>query len=181
MIVQRATIPADMPFDLGEVAMRVRLDDADQVTEAGRVAAMAAAEIEHHAQVALLTQTVRVVLPGWPASLIFPPPIAPVVEGTTVTVTADGESFVGFDLIAGLRPMLRLFDNPTEAHQAARIVIEYEAGFGDAAEDIPPDLRHAILDQAEALYAERRAHDHRTHALSPHTARIAARYRRDGQ
>ena len=89
-------------------------------------------------------------------------------------VTVDGSSFDGFAVIAGLRPALRL----TGERPCGLIVVEYQAGFGDAVEDIPEDLRLAILDQAAASFDWRGQDDGKSNGMSPQMARIAARYRR---
>ena len=78
-----------------------------------------------------------------------------------------------------MRPTLRVTaDDLTDAQREARWIVTYEAGFGDEAAAVPADLAHAILDQAAALYDNRAGLAERNaQALSPHTARIAARYR----
>lgn len=175
MIVERLTTPAGYPFATNTVADHLRLD-GDLVTEGNRHAKAAAGEVESYGQLALLTQTIRVTLEVWPEmnTLAFPLPIAPVINPASVTVIADGLAFTGFTVITGLRPALALTgDCPT-----GRVVIQFEAGFGADPAAIPPALAHAILDQAAAFYDARGAGDGKTNGMSPHMARIVARYRR---
>jgi uncharacterized phiE125 gp8 family phage protein len=177
MITERLNRSSVQPFDSADLEIQVRVTDTDQIAEAHRHALAAATELEHYAQLALLTQTIRVTVDAWPRSSWFALPIAPVIDPLSPTVTVDGVAFDGFAVVGGMRPALRL----TGDRPCGLIVIEYEAGFGADADAIPADLQLAILDQATATYDERGAGGGKTahtSAVSPHMARIAARYRR---
>ncbi len=185
MHVTRLTVPTAEAFGLEELALHLRVDLSDPaaLTEAPYMARAAVRELELHSNLAILTQTVRVTLDDWPAGKSFPLPVGPVLPGTACTITADGEPFTGFRMQPGLRPVLWLTSAPpigslVEDMPSEGIVIEYEAGFGPTAQQVPEDLRLAILDQAAAFYDCRGAGDGKTQHLSPHAARIAARYRR---
>lgn len=174
IIERRTTPPASAYATLAQIAcVHVRVDDGDSEMEVERHYRAAAAELEAFAQLALINQSVRVTLECWPRSLVFPLPIAPVLDPLSVTVSADGEDVSAFAVITGQRPAIRM-----EARPAGVVVIEYEAGFGETAEDIPADLAAAIADQAAALFDFRGAGDGKSNGMSPHMARIAARYRR---
>ena len=134
----------------------------------------AAAEFEKLAQVALFDQTVRVTLDGWPCRAVMALPIAPVLDPLSVAITADGEPFESYAIITGQRPALRL----TGARPSGLVVIEYTAGFGDAMDDLPADIRQAIQDQAAVQQDVRGARALGRDTLSPHMARVVARYRR---
>jgi hypothetical protein len=101
----------------------------------------AATELEQHASIALFDQPIRVTLEAWPRSCWLPLPIAPLIDPMSPAVTVDGEPFDGFAVIAGLRPALRL----TGQRPRGLIVIEYQAGFGDALTDLPIDLQEAYV------------------------------------
>jgi len=179
MRVERINPPTGLPVNLADADAQLRLAGMD-LAEAERMALAAARELEHYAATALLTQTIRVTLDGWPlAGLEARLPIGPVLEGALLTVTLDGAAFEAVELGTGLRPTLRVTaDDLTDAQREARWIVTYEAGFGDEAAAVPADLAHAILDQAAALYDNRAGLAERNaQALSPHTARIAARYR----
>lgn len=175
MIVKRITSPAGLPYMPGDVTDHLRIED-DQVTEGYRHMKAAAQEAEAYGQLALLTQTIRVTFEVWPVphGLTLPLPIAPVIDPGSVTMTADGAPFTGFTVITGLRPALVL----TGDCPSGRVVIEYDAGFGVDASAIPPAPAHAILDQASAFFDERGVGAGKSNGMSPHFARIVARYRR---
>lgn len=174
MIIERIPLTTGTPFNPSDLATHCRADPVLDMAEVTRHGLAAASELELYAQVGLLDQTVRVTLDGWPRALWLPLPIAPMVDALSVTITADGVPFDDFAAVAGQRPAIRL----TDARPCGVIVIEYLAGFGPTAADIPPDLAHAIADQAAATFDTRGAGDGKTNGMSPHTARIAARYRR---
>lgn len=174
MIVERLNPLNIMPFDATKLATHCRVDTAGQaeVTDHGKVAA---AELEQVAQLALFNQTIRVTLDGWTRAATLPLPISPLLDPLSVTVKVDGQVFTGFAVVTGRRPSLRLTDSLPSCEV---VVIEYLAGFGDELAELPADLIHAIMDQASAYYDARGIGDGKTNGMSPHMARIAARYRR---
>jgi uncharacterized phiE125 gp8 family phage protein len=174
MIVERITQPTAQPFDSRDLATHLRADTVDfawEVTVHGRAAA---AELEKYAQLALLDQTIRVTCDGWGRKACLDLPIGPVLDALSVVITVDGVAFDEFAVTTGLRPSLRL----TGDRPCGLVVIEYLAGFGPAATDVPPDLALAILDQAAASFDQRGDNEGKSIGVSPHMARIAARYRR---
>jgi hypothetical protein len=93
-----------------------------------------------------------------------------------VTCTIDAQPFTDFELVTGNRPYLRLGPSWYDM-TPSRMSVEYVAGFGDAASDIPPDLAQAHADQAALHYDGRSPMDAKSLTSSPHMARIGARYR----
>ncbi|MGR3547601.1 MAG: head-tail connector protein [Roseovarius sp.] len=176
MTVSRTPISAGDPFTLSHVQTGLRVEAGDMADEVNRIAWAAAREVEHFAQIALLKHTIRV--------MIFDPvfqsymrlPIGPVAADHMPTVTFDGEPYTEFLFDGGDRPCIRwsgtIFDQVP-----SRMVIEYEAGFGDTASDIPADLAQAVIDQAALMFDGRSPMDGRSLTSSPHVARIGARYR----
>ncbi|MCA3488133.1 MAG: hypothetical protein IOD05_07930 [Rhodobacter sp.] len=174
MRVERLTRLAVDPFDIASLEDFARLTP-DMVPEAARLADAAARDLENYASVALLNQSIRVRLDEWPGTEWLALPVAPYVSGAPLAVTVAGLNVTGFTVVDGLRPALRLADLPVEGE----IVITYQAGFGAALAAVPPDLRHAILDQAAVGFDLRGQSDPKFGTgLSPHMARVAARYRR---
>lgn len=171
MIIQRTPLVLASVVDFADLADHCR---TDATPELERMAAAAALEFEAYAQVALLHQTVTVTLESKPNLSMFALPIAPLNDLMSVEVTVDGAAYDGFAVIAGQRPALRF---PTD-RPCGVYVIQYQAGFGDTAADLPPDITNAIFDQTSALFDQRGAGDGKTNGMSPHMARVAARYRR---
>lgn len=175
MIIQRTPLSEVKPFVLSVVATYCRVDyDFELHSELARMASAAASEFEAYANIALLNQTITVTLEDPPRRSVFQLPIAPLIDPLSVEVTVDGESFEGFAVITGQRPAIRF----TTCKPDGLMVIEYQAGFGDRAADIPKDIENAICDQASAFFDMRAPGDGKTNGMAPHMARIAARYRR---
>lgn len=173
MIIERLERPLNVIVHLDDVKDHARISGDDDDMAIQRMANAAAREAEDFAQIALLSQAVRVTLEAWPRGHSFRLPISPLLDWESVTVTADGEPFEDFSTLTGHRPELRI----TAARPCGQIVIEYVAGYGERAEDIPEDLRLAVMDQAAAYYDARGPGDPRAQAQSPHFARIIGRYR----
>jgi uncharacterized phiE125 gp8 family phage protein len=174
MRIERLTQLAVDTFDPASLEDHVRLTP-DMLPEAARLADAAASDLENYASIALLNQSIRVRLDEWPGTDWLSLPIAPYIAGAPLTVTIAGQAVAGFTVVDGLRPALRLTDLPVEGE----VVVTYLAGFGATVAAIPPDLRHAILDQAAVAYDLRGRSDPKSGiGLSPHLARVAARYRR---
>lgn len=179
MIIERLDRPMNPIVTLEELGWHTRtggpaeMGDNYFAPELLRFAVAAAREAEDYGQIALLSQTIRVVLPSWPRALTLNLPITPLLDWSSLTVTAGGEAFDSFAVTTGHRPALRL----TGARPAGEVVIDYRAGFCDQAHDVPEDLRHALLDQVAAYWSARGAVDGKAVTLSPHFARIIGRYR----
>lgn len=176
MLVHRSPEGSALPFVLEELKSHARVaDDFDDVaiTNMGHTAA---AELEQFAQIALLTQTIRVHIfnPSYEKGLSLP--IGPVADEDLPTVTIDGDAYTNFEFVGGNRPYIR-WSGDFHGMTPGRITIEYQAGFGAAASDIPPDLAQALMDQAALHYDGRSPMDAKSLTTSPHMARVGARYR----
>ncbi|MBC9245152.1 hypothetical protein H4P12_00120 [Paracoccus sp. 11-3] len=169
--LNRTDMTSDMLAEAKSLA-RVMHDDED--ADLYRMVNAAALEAEELAQIALLHQTVRVTLDGWPRGSSFALPIAPLLDWSTVQITADDTAFEDFSVITGQRPAIRA----TGPRPCGVVVIEYQAGFGADGTDLPADLRQAVLDQVVAYFDARGPGDPKAVALSPHFVRIVGRYRR---
>jgi hypothetical protein len=175
MIVQRTPISNELPFELSVVAGHCRVDDIPAYAEnLTRMASAAAFEFEAYAQVALLDQTITVTLENGTRRGVFDLPIAPLNDALTVEVTIDGLVTDAFAVITGQRPAIRF----TNGRPCGFTVITYQAGFGATAAALPQDIANSICDQALALLDTPGAGDGKTNGMSPHMARVAARYRR---
>lgn len=176
MIVQRLEAPLSAVVDLDELRRHVRTDpgDSSMDQELSLMAHAAVREAEDFAQIALLAQKVRVTFESCPRAFTIPLPIAPLLDWSTVKVTAGGIAFDDFSITTGQRPAIRFVGS----RPSGSVVIEYLAGWGDDAASIPEDLRLAVLDQAAAFFDARGPGDGKTVARSPHFTRIVGRYRK---
>ncbi|MFV0411252.1 MAG: hypothetical protein ACK5LJ_16590 [Paracoccus sp. (in: a-proteobacteria)] len=178
MIVERVNRPVGQVVTIDELGWHTRTGGPAEMgenphwPELERFADAAGLEAEDSAQIALLTQRVRVTLEAWPRALTLSLPIAPLLDFASVTVSADGKPFEDFGVMTGLRPALRF-----NARPVGLVVIEYSAGFGDTAEAVPKDLRLAIMDQVACYFDARGVVDVKARTQSPHFARIIGRYR----
>lgn len=176
MLVNRTPISTGLPFVLNALKSHIRVDDDAEDAEITDMGHTAAAEIEQFAQIALLTQTIRVTIFNPTREGYQPLPIGPVGDADVPTVTIDGEPFTALEFVGGNRPCIRWLA-PYHDLRPSRITIEYQAGFGADATDIPSDLSQALMDQAGLLYDGRSPMDARSLTTSPHMARVGARYR----
>lgn len=163
------------PIALGSVVTfdamkaRARIDSDFEDMSIQQLIDTAALEIERHAEIALLRQriTLSVNADCGPVRL----PIGPIAPDADVTV--DGVALVN-DIEGDLHPVLHLPDD-----MRGKVLVTYEAGFGDDDRAIPADLALAVCDHAAMLYDARGLTD-APQGLSIAAARIAARYRRVG-
>lgn len=176
MLTQRFPSGAALPFDLEKLKLHIRVCDNFEDGAITNIALTAAAELEQFAQIALLSQTIRVTIFDIGCCDGLDLPIGPVADADTPTVTINGSPFTDFDFVGGIRPHIRwqsAYFNLAPSH----IVIEYQAGFGAVAADIPADLSQALMDQAALHYDGRSPMDAKSLTTSPHMARVGARYR----
>lgn len=174
MIVQRTPVSSMAPFDLDMIAVHCHADEPWFLTEVLHIALATAQEFENYAQIALLFQTVKVTIEDRILRSMLPLPVAPLIDPLSVSITVDGAPFDDFAVIAGNRPALHF----NGSKPRGLVVIEYQAGFGETHVDLPRDIKLAIADQASASFDMRGGGDGKSNGMSPHMARIAARYRR---
>jgi uncharacterized phiE125 gp8 family phage protein len=166
MAYTRTPIAATDAFDLEALKLHARIDGDDEDAALTLMGRTAVAEIEAYCDIALLAQTITLsVEAGAPVVL----PVGPLAPDAVVTM--DGEPVIGA-VTRGRYPILAFPSDIT-----GTVTVAYTAGYGDAVDDIPPDLQFAILDHASRLYDLRGADDGEQ-GLSTAAARICARHRR---
>jgi uncharacterized phiE125 gp8 family phage protein len=144
--------PALEPVTLAEAKAFLRVDDS---IEDGLVATLITAarlHIEGTTAKALISQSWRVVFDCWPADRVARLPVAPLIGLTAITVydAEGGAHMIGLDQFQTETAPARLLlpqhiDGAPVARERQGIEIDYEAGFGSAAEDVPADLSQALL------------------------------------
>lgn len=144
------TPPEAEPLSVSDAKAYLRVEtDDDDVLIASLIAA-ARSHVEALGRCALLTQSWRLVLDGWPPDGRIKPKLAPLSAVTAARVydeagtahAIDAENFV-LDAAQGViavRPCVM----PQPGRATAGIEIDVVAGFGDAGGDVPQALMQAL-------------------------------------
>lgn len=142
------TPPVSMPTRwLTDIRQHVRQGQPDDDVLLESLLITARLHVETTYGVALLTQTREMQVDGWPVSRCWLPfPMAPVQsiesvvvvddDGTTTSVSADDYWFDG-----GHRPPRLVWNTEPSTR---RVRVQYVAGYGVNADDIPADLLHVL-------------------------------------
>lgn len=145
--------PAVEPVTVSEAKAHLRLDGAADDILIASLILTSRLHIEAALGLALITQSWRLTLDDWPADGEIRFPLRPVASIASVSVlAADGTPAAVAPteyLLDGhaLRPrlVLRQGPRPKPGRLAGGIEIAFAAGLGDAADDVPEPIRHAIL------------------------------------
>lgn len=168
MMLSEVTAVPGAALPVAELAAHLRLGsgfamapDQDALLESHLRAAMAA--IEGRIAKALLARRFRLLLDGWRDAASQPLPVAPV--GSVVGVTLLPAAGDPVEVAPGLWRLVPDLHRPRlepartalpVVPQGWQVAIEFDAGFGPAWGDVPPDLRQAVL----LLAAEFHEHRH---------------------
>lgn len=142
------------PVTLGEAKAFLRVDGEAEDAFINTLITAARLHVEGTTGRALLAQTWRVVLDTWPKDRAVPLPVGPVMSVTAITAYDDDGN--GTELtLAQFRPEsgtapAKLFlppvvDGMPVLRARGGIEIDYAAGYGTDAEDVPRDLKQAVL------------------------------------
>ena len=177
--------PAIEPVTLGEAKAYCRIDGDAEDGLVGTLIAAARLHVEGHTGRALIAQTWRLVLDRWPAGGWVPLPVAPAASLVAVTATdADWtphelelEQFA-LDGPAGRLLLPQSVAGMPVLRRQQGIAIDYVAGYGEAAEDVPADLRQAVLVLVAYWFENRDAALDSGAGTPAAFARLLATYRR---
>jgi len=146
--------PALEPVTLDEARNFLRVDD---IAEDGFITTLITAarlHIEGTTGRVLISQTWRVIADDWPLDRTIVLPVAPLISISSITVY-DNDGVPNTLPLAQFQPETstapaRIFLPPqisgaSDLRKHNGIEIDYVAGFGPLASDVPQDLRHAIL------------------------------------
>jgi uncharacterized phiE125 gp8 family phage protein len=144
------TPPAAEPLSLAEAKTFLRVETADDDPLIAAFIAAARLHVEAQTGLALVTQSWRMVLDCWPANgriAVRPAPLqalaaARVFDFDGEARVIDLQSFVPDASASTLAFIPCALPMPTRI--AAGIELDFTAGFGDAASDVPEPLRQAI-------------------------------------
>lgn len=148
------TAPATEPIATADAKQHLRVDLSDDDAYIDGLVVVARRMAERIGLHALITQTLAIVLDDWPDDdeIVLPkPPLQAVnsVEytdenGATSTLSSS-RYIVDTDSAPGRLVLKRDESWPSDILQsAAGIRVEYDAGFGDAASDVPEDILQAM-------------------------------------
>jgi uncharacterized phiE125 gp8 family phage protein len=165
MIVTTLAAPAAEPVGLAETKDYLRISgDGEDALVAGLISA-ARTRIEELAGVAMITRSLRVAMDWWPRGTVerrwIRLPVRPAGSLQAVRVF-DGYSEAHivtgrFSLPAGRAAKLMWVDGafPWPGQRIGGIEIDYEAGFGEDADDVADSLRLAVKRLVAHAYGAR--------------------------
>lgn len=144
--------PAVEPVTLDDAKAFLKVETADDDDVIAALIAGARVHVEAQTRRALITQSWRLIRDAWPADgrvPVLPAPLRQLsaarayrLDGTTQAIDP-----AGFIIEVGAAPAVLTFANgalPAPGRVAAGIELDIVAGYGDAATDVPADLRQAI-------------------------------------
>jgi uncharacterized phiE125 gp8 family phage protein len=146
--------PAIEPVTLADAKAFLRVDSTAEDGLISTLVAAARLHVEATTARALIAQSWRLVLDCWPLARVVPLPVGPVLTLTAVTAydeAGDGTEveLEQFQVETGVAPARLLLPAEIEDMPVLRerqgIEIDYAAGYGADREDVPMDLKHAIL------------------------------------
>ena len=146
--------PALEPLALAETKTFLRVTDSAEDGFISTLITAARLHVEGTTGRAMISQTWRTLCDVWPADRIVNLPVAPLLSISAITVydpagTPLSLPLAQFQPESGVAPA-RIFLPPTiqgmgDVRDHNGIEIDYVAGFGPQAEDVPKDLLQALL------------------------------------
>ncbi len=146
--------PAAEPVSLDDARAFLRMDDTAEDGLISTLVTAARLHVEGITGRALISQSWRVVLDGWPPDRTVRLPVAPLLSLTAITAydvagTGTDVSLDGIQADATATPPLVLlpadFDPGPVLRERQGIEIDYVAGYGPDSADVPALLRQAVL------------------------------------
>ena len=145
------TGPATTPLSTAEAKTHLRIDGTDEDTFVGDLITAAVAYVENETSRVLIEQTWQVFFDTWPSPVDIPfPPLVSVAHVKTYDDSDAPTTYASSDYYVDI------YDTPGEivlrtgatAPSALRVAngyeIQFTAGYGTAASDVPEDIRHAL-------------------------------------
>ncbi len=146
--------PAVEPVSLAQSKEFLRIDDANEDGFITSLIAAARLHVESTTSRALISQSWRIIFDDWPSDRIVKLPVGPLLSLTEINVF-DFDGAAHSIALAQFQPetntaAARIFlpsmiDGLPLMRERAGIEIDYVAGFGASSDDVPADLKQAIL------------------------------------
>lgn len=146
--------PLVEPVSLAEAKAHLRIDTDDEDGLLASLITSARLHIEAHLNVVLLNQSWSVYFDSWPDDGVVVLPMAPLVSVNAVSIRSEqGDATIISDNnyyadISGRTPRLvrsRTGVWPPPKRKAGGIEITLTAGYGEEPEEVPQNIRQAIL------------------------------------
>jgi uncharacterized phiE125 gp8 family phage protein len=142
--------PAEEPVSLVEAKAFLKVDDAAEDGLITTLIGAARLHVEGVTGKALLAQSWRIVLDDWPDNGVVKLPVSPLIAITGISATDDngGGHEIALDQFRSELDRLivpRLVVGMPMLQERQGIEIDYVAGFGTEPEEVPADLRQAML------------------------------------
>ena len=146
--------PAVEPVSLAQAKAHLRVDESAEDALIGSLITTSRLHIEAALDLALVNQSWTWSVDAWPSRKPLVMPLRPVSTVVSVSVldgndTAHAASPAQYLLDGNAVPPRLLWRNasapPVPGRLAGGIEIAFVAGFGDAADDVPPPIRQALL------------------------------------
>lgn len=158
--------PAAEPVTRDEAKAHLRVTDTAEDALIDRLIAVARAAAEAHTGRAFVTQSFRLARDDWPDKLCLPLPCPPLLAINDVRLYDaegnasiwDASSYTVDTRFTPGRLCLRSgWTWPVPGRAQGGIEIDFHAGFGAAASDVPVAIRQAVLMLVAHLYENREA------------------------
>ena len=142
--------PAGEPVSLAEAKALLKVDDTAEDGLITTLIGAARLHVEGTTGRALLAQSWRVVLDDWPPGGMVKLPVAPLMSVTSINAIDDNGASHEIALAQFLSEPDRLIVPRVVVgmpvlQERQGLEIDYVAGFGTEPEDVPADLRQALL------------------------------------
>lgn len=158
--------PDTDPVTLAEVKLHIHVDHAEEDTRIAGFIGTAVAKLDGRTGLlgrCLIAQSWRLVLDRFPAEIALPlPPCISVdriayetAAGAEVDIEADNYRVTGLGTLDGARIRPARGRSWPSTDQPGSVFVEFTAGFGENAFDVPEPLRTAIAMHVGHLYEHR--------------------------
>lgn len=160
------TGPSVEPISLAEATAQLRLEETSENDAVASLISAARVHVERFYGLALISQAWTLRLDDWPRNPEIALPVWPVAAIEAVKVIGEeGAAFLideaHYVADLGARParLVRRPDRhwPRPGRLAGGIEIDFTAGFGPTADDVPQPIRHALKLFIGLLYEDRQA------------------------